>query len=182
MQTVPIKCIVVEDGNVGKTCLIMSYAENQFPGEYVPEVVSSVSPPYQVRVTVDGRACSISIWDTPGQEEYNRLRPLSYPHTDIFLMCFSLVTKSTFENIRQKWYPEIKQHCPDTPIVLVGIKLDKRDNSSEKETLLNKSITNAEGMRLAQQVNVFKYLECSAKTGSGVKQVFDEAIGAYLAT
>ncbi|XP_053393142.1 ras-related C3 botulinum toxin substrate 1-like isoform X5 [Mercenaria mercenaria] len=147
--------------NVGKTCLIMSYAENQFPGEYVPEVVSSVSPPYQVRVTVDGRACSISIWDTPGQEEYNRLRPLSYPHT---------------------WYPEIKQHCPDTPIVLVGIKLDKRDNSSEKETLLNKSITNAEGMRLAQQVNVFKYLECSAKTGSGVKQVFDEAIGAYLAT
>ncbi|XP_053393133.1 ras-related protein Rac1-like isoform X2 [Mercenaria mercenaria] len=174
-----IKCVVVGDKNVGKTCLLLSFTENAFPGEYLPEVICE---PCQANVRVDERVCDLSIWDTAGQDEYDRLRPLSYSQTDIVLICFSLVERDSFENIRQKWYPEIKHYCPYTPIVLVGTKLDLRDNNNEKEKALNKDITHVEGMRLAQQVNVFKYLECSAKTGIGIKQVFDEAIEVYFAT
>jgi len=63
-----------------------------------------------------------------GQEDYDRLRPLSYPQTDVFLICFSLINSSSYENVRAKWFPEITHHCPNTPIILVGTKLDLREN------------------------------------------------------
>lgn len=69
---------------------------------------------------VDGIQVSLGLWDTAGQEDYDRLRPLSYPQTDVFLICFSIASPSSFENVTSKWYPEIKHHCPDAPIILVG--------------------------------------------------------------
>ena len=54
--------------------------------------------------------CSLGLFDTAGQEDYDRLRPLSYPETDVFLVCFSVVSPSSFENVKEKWYPEIKHH------------------------------------------------------------------------
>ena len=63
---------------------------------------------------------SLGLWDTAGQEDYDRLRPLSYPQTDVFLICFSVVSPSSFENVTSKWCPEIKHHCADAPILLVG--------------------------------------------------------------
>lgn len=74
---------------------------------------------------VDSIQVSLGLWDTAGQEDYDRLRPLSYPQTDVFLICFSIASPSSFENVTSKWYPEIKHHCPDAPIILVGkFKLD----------------------------------------------------------
>lgn len=69
---------------------------------------------------VDTIQVSLGLWDTAGQEDYDRLRPLSYPQTDVFLICFSVASPSSFENVTSKWYPEIKHHCPDAPIILVG--------------------------------------------------------------
>jgi len=57
-----------------------------------------------------------------------RLRPLSYPQTDVFLICFSLVSPASYENVRAKWFPEVSHHCPNTPVILVGTKLDLRDD------------------------------------------------------
>lgn len=71
-------------------------------------------------MAVDGIQVSLGLWDTAGQEDYDRLRPLSYPQTDVFLICFSVASPSSFENVTSKWYPEIKHHCPDAPIILVG--------------------------------------------------------------
>ena len=62
------------------------------------------------------------LWDTAGQEDYDRLRPLSYPDTDVIVMCFSIDAPDTLENIPEKWTPEIKHFCPTAPIVLVGNK------------------------------------------------------------
>ncbi|XP_060583308.1 ras-related protein ced-10-like [Ruditapes philippinarum] len=173
MYSLPIKCVVVGDGCVGKTCLLMSYTQDAFPGEYIPTVFEN----YQANVRVDGRVCCISLWDTAGQHEYDRLRPLSYPQTDVFLVCFSLDSKDSYDNVTQQWHPEIRHHCKDTPIILVGTKKDLRDSREEDEKS-RKLITLTEGRSLAQQIKAVKYVECSAKSGENIKFVFDEVIRA----
>ncbi|OXA60545.1 Ras-related C3 botulinum toxin substrate 1 [Folsomia candida] len=125
----PIKCVVVGDGTVGKTCMLISYTTDSFPGEYVPTVPSS------------------------------------------------------YENVTSKWYPEIKHHCPDAPILLIGTKLDLRDDKEALQQLSEQGLTpvkREQGQRLANKIRAVKYLECSALTQRGLRQVFDEAVRSVL--
>uniref|UniRef100_A0A3P8Z071 Cell division control protein 42 homolog n=1 Tax=Esox lucius TaxID=8010 RepID=A0A3P8Z071_ESOLU len=116
MQT--IKCVVVGDGAVGKTCLLISYTTNKFPSEYVPT-----------------------------------------------------------------WVPEISHHCPRTPFLLVGTQMDLRDDSNTVEKLAKnkqRPLAPESGDKLARDLRAVKYVECSALTQRGLKNVFDEAILAAL--
>ncbi|PAV22712.1 small GTPase Rac1 [Pyrrhoderma noxium] len=174
-----IKCVVVGDGAVGKTCLLISYTTNAFPGEYIPTVFDN----YSASVMIDGKTISLGLWDTAGQEDYDRLRPLSYPQTDVFLVCFSLVSPPSYENVRTKWYPEISHHAPSTSLLLVGTKLDLRDDQATIEKLRERRmapITYQQGLQMQKDIRAVKYLECSALTQKNLKTVFDEAIRAVL--
>jgi len=156
---------------------------------------------YSANVMVDGKPISLGLWDTAGQEDYDRLRPLSYPQTDVFLICFSIVSPPSFDNVKAKvrppssppvvpsparqrlnyaqWYPEIDHHAPGVPIILVGTKLDLRDDESTKESLRQKRmapIQYEQAVMVAKEIKAQKYLECSALTQRNLKSVFDEAI------
>lgn len=174
-----LKCVVVGDGAVGKTCMLISFTTNAFPGEYIPTVFDN----YSANIMVDGNPISLGLWDTAGQEDYDRLRPLSYPQTDVFLVCFSVISQPSYENVSSKWYPEISHHCPGVPIILVGTKIDLREDIETLNRLKQKKgspITKEMGEMKAKEINANKYLECSSITQRGLKNVFDEAIRSAL--
>jgi len=178
-KTETIKLVVIGDGAVGKTCLLISYANNRFPEDYIPTVFDN----YVVNLTAGDRNIELGLWDTAGQEEYDRLRPLSYANANVFLICFSLVNPVSFENVSAKWYPEVMHFCPEVPQILVGTKLDARSDQALLEKLKSqgqKPVTTEQGQELARKVKAVKYMECSAKTSDGLKAVFDEAIKAVL--
>ena len=132
---------------------------------------------------VDGRPISLGLWDTAGQDDYDRLRPLSYPDTDVFLICFSLVNPNSFSNVADKWAPEISHHAPGVPRILVGTKLDLRDNPAEVERLRDRRqtpISTTQGEAMRKRVTAVVYKECSALTQQGLKDIFDEAIKVVL--
>jgi len=165
-----VKCVIVGDGEVGKTCMLISYTSNKFPSDYVPTVFDN----YQALLNVNGQQVQLGLWDTAGQDDYDRLRPLSYPNTDIFLICFSLIRRATLDNVFGKWVPEVNHYNQGTPSLLIGTKLDLRDQELEK-------ITTQEGQAALKKIaNCRKYMECSALTQNGLKEVFDEAIRVVL--
>jgi len=174
-----IKAVVVGDGAVGKTCLLISYTTNAFPAEYIPTVFDN----YSANLIVDGKPINLSLWDTAGQEDYDRLRPLSYPHTDVFLVCFSVISSDSFENVKARWVPEIQHYEPNVPMLLVGTKSDLREDDSIIKHLRSRNkdmVTIAAAQKLAEDIGAVNFLECSALTQQGLKEVFDDAIRAGM--
>lgn len=173
------KLVIVGDGACGKTCLLIVFSKGTFPEVYVPTVFEN----YVADVEVDGRKVELALWDTAGQEDYDRLRPLSYPSTDVFLVCFSVISPASFENVKEKWFPEVHHHCPGVPIIIVGTQTDLRNDEVILQRLHRQKlspITQDQGEKLAKELRAVKYVECSALTQRGLKTVFDEAIVAAL--
>ncbi|GAV64833.1 Ras domain-containing protein/DUF632 domain-containing protein/DUF630 domain-containing protein [Cephalotus follicularis] len=145
--------------------------------DYVPTVFDNFS----ANVVVNGATVNLGLWDTAGQEDYNRLRPLSYRGADVFILAFSLISKASYENVSKKWIPELKHYAPGVPIVLVGTKLDLRD---DKQFFIDHPgavpITTAQGEELRKLIGAPAYIECSSKTQQNVKAVFDAAIRVVL--
>ena len=176
---IPIKLVIVGDGAVGKTCILISYTLNSFPTKYIPTVFEN----YNVSTIVDDNKINLALLDTAGQEDYDRLRPLSYPSTDVFLVCYSVIASSSFENVEGKWVPELNSYCPNTPFLLVGTKIDMRDDPEQYNTMNNMGreiITEEQGQAMAQRIGAAKFVECSALTQQNLKKVFDEAIRVVL--
>lgn len=202
-----IKLVTVGDGAVGKTCLLHSYCQNSFPDKYEPTGASAtfvtrtlrllmgmralrtfifpcaVFDNYSVCVSVDAKPFTLMLWDTAGQEDYDRLRPLSYPQTDVFLVAFSLVNRASFDNVRARWLPELElaksqYNVNNAKILLVGTKSDLLESPEHLERLAHKGLAPVDQSEInafAQRVGC-TYVSCSALTGKGLKNVFDTAV------
>mmetsp|Transcript_4259 Transcript_4259/g.6706 ORF Transcript_4259/g.6706 Transcript_4259/m.6706 type:complete len:1197 (-) Transcript_4259:91-3681(-) len=174
-----VKAVVVGDGAVGKSCLLISYTTNAFPGEYIPTVFDN----YSANVMVDAKPINLGLFDTAGQEDYDRLRPLSYPQTDVFLICFSVASPNSFHNVSSKWLPEIQHHAPGVPVILCGTKSDLREDRTMERGLQSKGltfVTHSEAVAMAKRIGAVGYFETSALTQIGLKEAFDAAIRSSL--
>ncbi|KND94609.1 GTP-binding protein rhoC [Tolypocladium ophioglossoides CBS 100239] len=170
------KIVVVGDGGCGKTCLLISYSQGYFSEKYVPTVFENyitypTHPP-------TGKTVELALWDTAGQEEYDRLRPLSYPETDLIFVCFAIDCPNSLDNVLDKWYPEVLHFCPYTPLILVGLKSDLRYKKTCIDMLKTQGltpVTTDQGMAVAKKMGA-QYMECSSKEMRGVDEIFERAI------
>lgn len=175
-----LKLVIVGDGACGKTCLLMVFRNNEFPPDYVPTVFEN----YVKELAVDGKDIELELYDTAGQEDYDRLRPLSYPGSDVILICYSVDSPSSYDNVKERWVPEVEQFCPRVPVILVALKKDLRDDDNVIKDLQESGqspVTVAQGNKLASETGAADFLECSALKRDGVQEVFEAAVREAIA-
>ncbi|KAJ1664393.1 GTP-binding protein Rho1, partial [Coemansia sp. RSA 1694] len=146
---------------------------------YVPTVFEN----YVADVEVDGKRVELALWDTAGQEDYDRLRPLSYPDSHVILICFAIDSPDSLDNVQEKWISEVLHFCQGLPIILVGCKMDMRHDPAKIDELSRANqapVTYEKAMEVAKAIGAKEYLECSAKTGQGVNEAFEAATRAAL--
>nr|XP_056702295.1 rho-related GTP-binding protein RhoU-like [Euleptes europaea] len=174
-----LECVLLGDGAVGKTSLALSYSTNGFPARYLPTALDRFS----AVVEVDGAPLRLELCDTAGQDEFDGLRRLCYGRAEVFLLCFSVVSPASFENLSAKWLPELRRRCPATPVLLVGTQADLRHDVQVLIALARrrqKPVPAAAARALAAKRGAAGYVECSALTQHNLKEVFDAAIAAAL--
>lgn len=173
------KLVIVGDGACGKTSLLCSFALGEFPKEYQPTVFDN----YVAEIRLDDKPVHLALWDTAGQEEYERLRPMSYSKSHVILIAFAIDTPDSLENVTTKWIEEVRNICgPTIPVILVGCKADLRPDSPLPESSGNTSrwVTREQGERVANAIGARAYKECSALKIEGVDEVFESATRASM--
>ncbi|KAF7346809.1 Small GTPase-binding protein [Mycena sanguinolenta] len=185
------KLVIVGDGACGKTSLLIVFSKGTFPVVYIPTVFEN----YVADIEVDNKRVELALWDTAGQEDYDRLRPLSYPDTHVVVICFAVDIPDSLDNVQEKtaadqstlnfqWISEVEHFCSGIPVILVACKTDLRTNPHVIEELLKtnqRPVPSEAGMAMSQTIKARKYLECSARTGEGVQEVFESATEVALA-
>ncbi|OHW95337.1 GTP-binding protein rho2 [Colletotrichum incanum] len=173
------KLVFIGDGACGKTSLLSVFTLGYFP------ITPTVFENYITDCRLDGKLVQLALWDTAGQEDYERLRPLAYSNAHVILVGFSVDTPDSLDNVKHKWAEEASRLCPNVPIILVGLKQDLRENPVSIKEMRKESlrfVTYQEGVDVAEGIGAWKYLECSSLSGKGVDNVFEAATRAALLT
>ncbi|KAJ2784628.1 GTP-binding protein Rho1 [Coemansia javaensis] len=176
------KIVVVGDGACGKTCLLRTFHDGRFPEDlqYMPTVFDvSIKP-----VEYCGGIVELGLWDTAGQEDYDRLRIMAYPDADVVLVCFSVDAIESLSNVFEKWLPEVRDMAPHAHVILVALKIDLRTDPAAIEHIQRVNgrgpLAFEEGKHMARAMGI-PYVECSAKRNQHVNDVFVQAVTAVVA-
>lgn len=160
-----ISCVIVGDGNVGKSSLIESYKNRKFITTYSPTI-------FDCSITscmIDGQAYNVSFWDTAGQHDIERFKPIIYTQADIFILVFSIDSQTSFLNMQTKWEPGIREIAPTKPVVVVGSKLDLRPE--DKAVVMQQ-----EGRDAARRMGAVQYFECSALSQENLVDTMEKCL------
>eukprot|EP00483_Globobulimina_turgida_P003078 UN03083 len=183
LHAVQIKLVVVGDGAVGKTCLLIGYEKDEFPTDYIPTVFENVTIEKDHLIDGEKVPISLDLWDTAGQEEFDRLRHLAYRDGDIYLLCFCVMSPTSFLNLQSRWLPEVQHHSPDALLVLVGLKCDLRGN----EKVIRHLSESGEEPVSAEEIEDYRrecgaafYVETSSLKKINVEKTFESAIAEFV--
>ncbi|XP_063063597.1 rho-related GTP-binding protein RhoB-like [Engraulis encrasicolus] len=179
MAPIRKKLIAIGDYTSEKTKLLFTFTLGKIPEVYVPTVFGS----HVVDIEVDNQVVELSLWDTASQEDYDRLRPLSYPKTDVILLCFAVDSLDCFEQVPDRWVPEVKHFCPNVPIILVATKIDLRNDENvvkELSKMRQEPVKTEDGRAMAQRIGASAYKECSFESIKEINEVFEAAAMAVL--
>merc|ERR1711981_95221 len=178
-----IKLVAVGDGAVGKTCLLNSFVNDSFPEQYEPTIFENFAFEVDKKLEIgelEGKKAVAQLWDTAGQEGFERIRILSYENTNCFIVCFSVADMVTFDNVGYKWLEELRQHRPEAKILLVGTKADLRNAGKEnggKKSVRMKEVPPKTIETFVKKRKLDGYVECSAKDDKeSVNKVFKKAV------
>jgi small GTP-binding protein len=165
------KVLLSGANKTGKTALHNTYVSGKFPADYVECQADN----YTLNTTVGNQSLTVSLWDDSGSIEYERLRPLSYPQTNVFIMMFAVHKPQTLYWITDVLYLEILHHCRGTKATMwiVATMIDKRKKHPN-------SITTARGEAIAKCLGV-NYAELCIRDVDSVKQFFDSVLLKHLA-
>ncbi|XP_065169841.1 rho-related protein racB-like [Atheta coriaria] len=164
-----IRITVVGDGHTGKTCLLIGYKDKVYNDVYIPTVFDS----YSMNIPINNKNYRLILQDTAGQEDYDNLRPLGYPQTDVFIICYAIDRKDSYQNVEFKWAKEVRHYLKKCKIILVGTKCDMRDSIAN-------SLNFQDGLNMAEKIRADDFIECSAKEMYNVDQVFSMAMMACV--
>ncbi|KAH9868676.1 hypothetical protein J1614_007748 [Plenodomus biglobosus] len=183
-KSVQRKLVLLGDGACGKTSLLNVFTRGcavavapkaDYDAHYSEPTVFEN---YVHDIYIDNTHVELSLWDTAGQEEFDRLRSLSYDDTHAIMLCFSVDSPDSLENVETKWVGEIAENCPGVKLVLVALKCDLRkreDDDAEDGQPAKPCIDYEEGLKMAEKIKALRYLECSAMKNRGVNEAFTEA-------
>ncbi|CAL5984557.1 Rac/Rho-like_protein [Hexamita inflata] len=163
------KFVVVGDDGVGKTCFQIVFNSKMFPNDYIPTVFES----YAYTVNKQSKTIQFSLWDTVGDQNYDILRQLSYPGADVFLMCYAIDNKASFDRLITKYLPEVRKHCPTIPYIFVGLKEDLRNLSQSV-------VSDIDVENIIQQENPQAHIVCSALNNFNITLVINTLIDVAL--
>eukprot|EP01127_Copromyxa_protea_P000146 TRINITY_DN10140_c0_g1_i1.p1 TRINITY_DN10140_c0_g1~~TRINITY_DN10140_c0_g1_i1.p1 ORF type:complete len:195 (+),score=33.34 TRINITY_DN10140_c0_g1_i1:3-587(+) len=167
------KIVVVGDAACGKTTLLLSATRGAFP-----EVIDTTSMQYSSKAKVGGKNAEFELYDTYGTDESQRQRVALYPGTDVFVICYSIISPYSFDNVRTKWLPEVSRYCDEkAKIVLVGTKRDMRNDEDALDRLSKRKlapISFQQGVEMKKAVSAAAYVECSSKDATSLNEVFEE--------
>lgn len=194
-----MQCAIVGDGMVGKTRLSLAFSKSSAAGEKPKvveelaktadekpktsdsqddEYVATVFDNYAGKATINGDDYSVSIYDSAGEHEYEGLRQFAYRDSEVFVVCFSVVDRDSFDSVRDFWLPEMKHNMSrKKPFILVATQTDLR-NTMDYDN--DAPVTSEEGSALAKDIGASAFVECSLNEQGSVKEVFTEVVQAGL--
>lgn len=154
------KIIVIGDPSVGKTSLLSKFTEKSFTEEYLPTVGVSILK-HVVNIQKD-ISINLMMWDVAGQPQFYMLHKPYFNGADGIILVFDISRSSSFSNVKNWWNTCIKHGLSSIPRVLVGNKIDLKDD---------RKIVRPHADHLSQELNA-QYFETSAKTGDNVDTIF----------
>ncbi len=160
-----IKCLVVGDVGVGKTCLCKTMLGDEFDPKYVPTVFET----YKIRAPLF-RQVMVELWDMSGNAKYDKKRPVVYPNVNCFVVCFDLTDRETWRNVKRKWVPELMAY-PDFALFIVGCGFDKITAANASMCVQPKQVTSF----IDKRCGAFKcahFVSTSAVKATGLERVF----------
>lgn len=166
-QRFKLKLVVIGEHATGKTSLIKAFVEKKFSADYRPTIGTNI---FIKKLDLDADEVTLTCWDIAGQERWTSMRPLYYKGSSGAVIIGDVTRKSTFEQIKKFWAPDLKKHAGENvPIVLLANKSDLEHEVIDDDI---------EDCRKA--IGATAALKTSAKTGDNVNLAFEELTKAIL--